>query len=271
MFVAMRLSLLLSIEGTGRLLPASYQYPLSSAIYKIIGRVDSEYATFLHEHGYRKENSLKAFKLFTFSDIGTPFENNGDRLLLKGADARLTVCFHIPEAADNFVRGIFLGQDIEVADSRSKVVFHVRQVEVLRPWDSDAQPDESKEATLQPASPIVVGITNDEGKYNFLYPGDARYAPALLHHLTEKYRVVYGDEAADNDFRKVEVTVINAGMAKSRLITIKAGTSAETQIRGFTKFRLRVKGPARVIDLAMNVGVGIYTSQGFGCVNVISA
>lgn len=266
----MRFLLQLNIEGAGRMIPANYQYPMSAAVYKIMNSADGEYAAFLHEHGYRKEDSLKTFKLFSFSDLTTPFENKGDRLILKGSEARLTVCFHIPEAAGNFVRGLFLNQYIELADSRSKVVFHVRQVEMQQPWCNGMQPDEAAEAVLQPASPVVVGVTNGEGNYDFLYPNDARYTLALQHHWKEKYRVVYGNETAETDFRKLEITVINAGMAKSRLITIKAGTNAQTQIRGFTKFRLQVKAPVRVIELAMNAGIGAYCSLGFGCVNMVN-
>lgn len=55
-------------------LPLNYQYPLSAVIYKILRRADQEYASFLHETGYRAANSLKSFKLFTFSDIKTPFK-----------------------------------------------------------------------------------------------------------------------------------------------------------------------------------------------------
>ncbi len=57
------------------LIPFNYQYPLSSAIYKIIQRADAGFAAFLHDTGYGE--GYKSFKLFTFSDVRTPFVRRG--------------------------------------------------------------------------------------------------------------------------------------------------------------------------------------------------
>ncbi|MEJ7683839.1 MAG: CRISPR-associated endoribonuclease Cas6 [Segetibacter sp.] len=55
---------------------------------------------------------------------------------------------------------------------------------------------------------------------------------------------------------------------QSRLVTIKAGTNAETKIRGYTKFRLEVIAPDEMIELALGAGLGLYNAQGMGCVEV---
>src|SRR4051794_13075965 len=114
----MRLKLTLQTLHHPAFLPFNYQYPLSSAIYKIIRSADKEFATFLHNKGYGE--GYKSFKLFTFSDIKTSFIKNGDRMQLQNDHAELLVCFYIPQAAENFIKGLFLNQRLEIADHKSK-------------------------------------------------------------------------------------------------------------------------------------------------------
>ncbi len=65
----MRFKLFLASQTAGAIIPINYQYPLSAAIYRILAKVDADYATFLHEKGYVVGEGLKHFKLFTFSDL----------------------------------------------------------------------------------------------------------------------------------------------------------------------------------------------------------
>ena len=266
----MRLKInLISGSNVGKvIIPINYQYPLSAAIYKIIAQADAVYADFLHEQGYKKENSQKTFKLFTFSDINATFQIKDDRMLMNTNEAYFTVCFHIPEAATNFVKGLFFNQQIDIADKKSKATFTVSKVEILPLWNIPVAPDEVKEVFLKPISPMVVGITNEKNNYDFIPPNDDRFIPALIHHWKEKYRVVYGEEAAEEDLKNIEIAVLNVDKSKSRLLTIKAGTPEETKIRGFVGFQLRVQAKVQVLELALNVGIGVYGSVGFGCVEI---
>src|SRR5581483_7271554 len=127
----MQLNLHLTSNHASSILPINYQYPLSAAIYKIIARADNEYASFLHDKGYAQKDSLKSFKLFSFSDLRMPFTIKGDRLQLLTREAKLQVSFHLPKAAETFIKGLFMNQQIEIADKRSKAVFTVAQVEAL--------------------------------------------------------------------------------------------------------------------------------------------
>ncbi len=117
----MRFKLTLQALNKGNCIPFNYQYPLSSAIYKIIQSANSEFATFLHDKGYG--DGHKSFKLFTFSDIKTSFTKNGDRMQLQNGHAELLVCFYVPEAAENFIKGLFLNQQLQIADHKSKLLF----------------------------------------------------------------------------------------------------------------------------------------------------
>ena len=64
----MRFKLQLEVNKNvfGNRLPINYQYEQSAVIYRILARADKDYATWLHENGYRMENG-KTFKFFSYS------------------------------------------------------------------------------------------------------------------------------------------------------------------------------------------------------------
>lgn len=261
----MQFLLTLHASGEQHVIPVNYQYPLSAAIYRILQSADSEYAAFLHNTGYRQAHSLKSFKLFTFSDIKTAFRLNGDRMHLLDRQAQLLVSFHLPLAAEKFIQGIFFNQRLEIADRKSKTVFTISQVEALSHSITEKQ-----SIVLQPISPLVCGKKNDKDQYEFLSPEHPDFIPRLLFNWKEKYSTVYGAEAAEVEFNTVKMEVIfYANPPKSRLITIKANTDAETKIRGFLNFRLKPTAGKQAVELLLDAGAGLYNSQGMGCLEVI--
>jgi CRISPR-associated endoribonuclease Cas6 len=261
----MRLKLTLQTVHKPALLPFNYQYPLSSAIYKIIQSADSEFATFLHDKGYGEGH--KRFKLFTFSDIKTSFIKNEDRMQLQNGYAELLVCFYVPQAAENFIKGLFQNQQLQIADNKSKTTFQITQVESL-----PSNHNHKLIKVLQPISPLVVGKKNQWGHYDYRSPQDKDFEDCLLHNWIEKLTATgnAGEDTLQNLRQKVSVRVLLfPHPPQSRLITIKGGTDAETKIRGYTKFRLEVTAPDEMIELALGAGLGLYNAQGMGCVEVV--
>jgi len=264
----MHFLLKLSTSRAQQQLPLNYQYPVSAVIYRILQQADSAYAGFLHDAGYKQKDSMKTFKLFTFSDLKTPFRIIGDRLQLLTRQVELIVSFHLPQAAENFIKGIFLNQQIEIGDKRSRVIFLVDQVEALPLLLTN---DDVQEVILQPLSAVVAGIKNEKGHYTFLSPDHPDFVPQLIYNWKEKYATVYGAEQVAIAFADTAMEVIfYTNPPKSRLITIKADTPAETKIRGFVNFGLKVRGEREALELLLNAGVGVYNSLGMGGVEVIS-
>lgn len=246
-------------------IPVNYQYPLASAIYKILQNADAQYSSFLHETGYGK-----GFKLFTFSDIKCPFKIDGDRLILLSNKIETVVCFHLPMAAEAFIKGLFLSQQIDIADRKSKTSFTVEQVESLASPLDLFQKDEEIEVLLRPLSPVVCGLKNENRNYTFLSPTDYRYEEMLFVNWKEKCKAVFENEAAEQIMANAFIQVLfYKNPPKSRLITIKAGTDAETRIRGFNNFEIKMKGKKEAVELLLNSGVGLYNAQGMGCVEVV--
>lgn len=258
----MRFLLTLASLNPCQRLTLNYQYPLSAAIYKIMQRADEAYASFLHEQGYGY--GAKTFKLFTFSDLRTPFDIKGDRLIMRTNKASLTICFHVPDAAENFIRGLFMDQQLDIADSRDKASFLVQQVsaEQLPVIDNGRM-------LLQPISPVVVGRKNERGNYDYVSPEDADFARLLTNNLLEKC-VAAGNVGEDELQGLKKIVRIQPVFLKQpprhRLLTIKAGTDAETKVRGYDKFHLWIQAPAAVITMALDAGIGMHNAMGMGCV-----
>lgn len=259
----------LTLSGPrGQLIPINYQYPLSACIYKIIERADAAYSLFLHEKGHTVGESLKAFKLFTFSNLSMPCKRVDDRLMIQSNDTEMHIAFHIPETAEKFVIGVFKDQRVEIADKYSKAAFTVRQVEALPGINHPkGNPEEMTQATLQPLSPIVVGHKNERGHYTYLSPDHPDFIHWLLHNVAEKMAAV-GMEPSLIEKVYIE-TSWNSSGPKSRLITIKEGTTAETKVKGFTNFHIKVAAPACVLELILGTGFGQLNSQGLGFVKIL--
>jgi CRISPR-associated endoribonuclease Cas6 len=255
-----RLLLTLSREQEKQKIPINYQYPLSAAIYHIISKGDAAYASFLHEKGYGK-----GFKFFCFSQINCPFKIEGDRLRLLYNELSFYVSFHLPEAMESFVKGLFQSQQVDIADKKSKASFTVKSVESIPNPLQGHKENEIVSFQLSPLSPVVAGLQNEKGNYEFLSPEDLRFAPGIVYNWREKIKACYDDVISNAALLMVDLEFMK-NPPKSRLITIKADTDAETKIRGWMNFGLKVTGEKRFVELLLDAGTGVYNSQGMGMV-----
>lgn len=245
------------------LIPVNYSYPLSAAVYRIISKGDSAYAAFLHEEGYGK-----GFKLFTFSEIRCPFKIEDDRMRLLSNELYFYICFHLPRAMESFVKGLFLSESITIADQQSKAIFTVKSVESLSNPLQQHQDNELVNVLLQPLSPVVAGLQNEKGNYDFLSPEDSRFAESIVYNWRNKIATCYDEPTASAALLIIEIMPVKQPF-KSRLITVKSGTPEETKIRGWRNFGLKVTGERRFVEILMNAGAGVYNSMGCGCVEVV--
>lgn len=243
-------------------MPINYQYPLSSAIYRILAKGDTEYAQFLHEKGYGK-----GFKLFSFSQLVFPFKIEGDRMKLLIDEVTFQIAFHLPKAMENFVKGLFKSERIDIADKKSKVSFSVKSVESLHNPLQRHKENEIIEVQLKPLSPIVIGLRSDDGKYDFQSPDNIEFVDGIIYNWRNKIESCFDEQVAASAFLLAEIIPMKTQF-KSRLITIKAGAKEETKIRGWMNFGLKVTAEKRFVDLLLNSGAGVYNAQGMGFVEV---
>ncbi|MCO6478217.1 MAG: CRISPR-associated endoribonuclease Cas6 [Phaeodactylibacter sp.] len=256
------------VKEPGQLLPLSYQYELSSWIYKLIGSSDSEFGDFLHTRGYASGN--KRFKLFTFSNLYVPpkYEILGDRMKVYSRSISFVASFLVEEAAQGMILGLFREQELQLGDRISRLALVVQQVEALPP------PEIKGPATrLRATSPILVSEpeAREGGKlwHNYLHPAEEQYERYFIQNLKQKY------EAA-RKHQLVEPLNIDQPMAfrllsnkpKKRGIRIKAFTPAETKVIGYL-YDFEITAPPELVRLGMMAGFGGENALGFGAVKVI--
>jgi CRISPR-associated endoribonuclease Cas6 len=259
----MRFKITLNRTGRQRMLPMDYQYYLSAWIYKVIGKADREFSNFLHTEGYSL--GYKQFKLFNYSPLnfGRPslwkekalFEIRTDQLLL-------TVSFHLAEAAEKFIIGLFNNQQVYIGDQFNGLDLVVSQVERL------PEPEMKSTMNYRAVSPVVISLKDETDKYaQYLSPADASYNDLIRQNIWNKYNSVPNIEKLPEDL-SFQFKLKGEPKSKSKLITIKPYTPEQSKVRGFV-FDFSLTCPAEIHQLILAAGIGEKNSMGFGWVEVV--
>ncbi len=249
-------------------IPVNYSYPLSAWIYHTIADGNHEFAKFLHDTGFITGN--RQYKLFTFSDLRFPpkgFKVEGDRLHILNGECRLTLSFQAPQALENFVMGLFRGQEFSIGDRTSQTRFKVETVE-LQPL-----PAFGDTAKFRCLSPILVSKERPNSRNaEYLEPDHPDFGKILSDNLINKLTAAISGGLLDAQARmaeqEVNIKIRLLNTPKSRLMVIKAGTPQQTKIKGYT-FDFEIKAPSELIKIGYNAGFGEKNALGLGCVQTI--
>lgn len=261
----MRFRLILEVnrKAFGDILPINYQYEQSSAVYKILSRVDKSYSTWLHDRGYMLDSGKK-FKLFTYSRFKINKRRiipDTDRLQILSNTIEWQISFLPEESNNNFILGILMDQVFEIGDHISKVQFIIRNVEVL------PSPEFLDDMTFRTMSPMCIQYINPETKEKkYLSPNDKRAKFLLLNGLNDRYLSYYG-KALNFSIDNCSLDILD--IPKSHLITIRANSQNPIQVRGFI-CTFKIHAPKELLQLMYESGAGYLCAQGFGCLRIIS-
>ncbi len=259
----MRIKLSLRPVSNAKAVPVNYQYPLSAAIYKILDKASPEYATFLHDQGYTAPSG-RLMKLFTFSRLWIPgvrFHNNA----LYGSDAhwRFQIASPMHETfVQNFVLGLFEAQTIDIAGCGLRAEFVVELVETL------PQPEFTDAMRFKCLSPITAStVREDHGKLGIRYytANDPDLPEAIRKNLLQKHEIIHNAPPYDDH---LEFSFEGKDHPKSKLITIKEGTPAETKIKALETY-FTLQGNPELMQTAWQCGVGEHNAQGFGMIDLV--
>ncbi len=112
----MRIKLTLFPANGKVILPVSYNYFLTSLIYKIIKNSSEDYSRFLHDEGYKIEESKKGFKLFTYSMLTSKkFKIGGEKIIFLNSHVQWQISSPLDNFIQHLVTGVFAeGQEIEI-------------------------------------------------------------------------------------------------------------------------------------------------------------
>ena len=257
----MRFKLTLNRTTRQRMLPMDYQYYISAWIYKVLKQANAEFAEFLHQKGYGKDEA-KLYKLFCFSrlNFGRPKLWKEKKLFeIAAENIVLSISFDVPEAATNFIKGIFQSQEFFIGDRFNGIDFKVTGVELL----PEPEFTETVKYTLQ--TPWVVSVKTETDKHaQYLQPNNEQFEPLAIKHITEKYnntrpnaQPVLPDEIK---FKRI------TDFKKSGLL-IKPGTPRQTRVVG-SVFGFELTAPAEIHKMIWGAGVSEKSSGGFGWVEV---
>lgn len=246
----------------GNVLPANYQYELSSWIYKVISRADHEYSDFLHEKGFALGS--RKFKMFTFSQMDLrPYQISGNEIRLLGKEVSLIVRFLVDSSLEHFIKGLFMDQHFGLGASgtNNTVDFQVSGVE------TKAAPPFTQTMRYQCLSPIVTSTKRDDGSVAYLSPEALEYARIFIQNLQRKQSALavhHGEtEIPEKTTFPFSFRLLNTPRKKG--VTIKANTREETKVIGYL-FHFELTTPVELHEIGYYAGFGEKNSMGFGCV-----
>lgn len=253
----LKLEVLHSVKGNA--MPINYQYELSSAIYKIIAKSDMNFAQWLHDNGFEYNN--KNFKLFSYSWLNVPrytIDKERERLIINSDFVEWHISF-LPEiSTQQFIKGLFEDQFIEISDNISGVIFKVKEIQLMPTIEY------ASEMEFITISPICVSFRNEFGSTDYLSPKAPNYKEGLLSGLLSKYSAFYGDDC--QMVQNIDFQVI--GQFKPVLVKIKANTPAQTFVKAYN-YRFKLSLPEPLMHIAYNCGLGEKCSMGFGMIKVV--
>lgn len=227
-------------------LPTHYNHILQGFIYN---NINADLAEFLHEKGYILKN--RNFKLFTYSNILTKGQVKNSKLFF-GKNVEWVVKSPIPEFINSF--GTYILQKDDLRLGNNKVTINQTLL--------SKQKVECEEIAVKTLSPIVAYSTfakENGSKYTcYFSPHENDFSRIIKENIIKKYTAFYGDLGKDVEFTIQQISNVNLNIVYYKDFLIKGYSG---------KFKIR--GDKRLLELALDAGVGSKNSQGFGCIQQI--
>lgn len=261
----LKLSLLPMQNQQSIAVPINYNYPIHSAIYKLLAKVAPDYATWLHDHGYASENQRR-MKMFVFSKLDIPRVRRVKRTLEGRSDQLWILHIASPmedEFIQNFVLSLFEKQHIEIGGKQAVGRFQINSVEAI------PEPTFKSSMRGKTCSPLIVSKRREDGSTHYLRVTDADLSSALRNNLVQKYQIAYNHPLHNTSFQ-IEFDseyISRKGERIYKLITIKEGSREQTQYKGI-EAPFSLTGTPELLQIAWHCGLGEKNAMGFGMVDL---
>lgn len=229
-------------------LPIHYNHLVQAALYNSI---DAELADFLHSKGYSHEK--RTFKLFSFSRLRGKFElDKKNEQIIFDNQISLTISSPVERFCESLTHTLL---------TNGKIRFGANEVEVSKVF-AENMCVKNNTIKVQALSPIVLYSTllrPDGRKYTCYYqPLEPDYNRLLTENLKKKYRAFWNSEPPTG-----ELDAQTIGVPKMNLVKYKG-----TIIKGYSG-KLLLSGPQKLLQMAVDAGIGSKNSQGFGCIKLL--
>ncbi|MEG1188190.1 MAG: CRISPR-associated endoribonuclease Cas6 [Bacteroidales bacterium] len=246
-------------EAFGNILPVSYQFELSSCIYKKLTENKKEYNEWLEMNGFIADNNIK-HKLFSLSNFYIPkIKVEEDRLHVLARKVQFWISFLPERGTAEFIKKILTNQVLLIGDRKTQVEFVTESIEEINKVDFP------KSIDYLSLSPIVVSSLRQNKSVEYISPEDLNYSQTLMNILLDKYRHFYGHDFPHQPDYSFELL----STPKRKGIFIKRFTEEETKIIGYM-YKFRFKAHPALHHLIYNTGLGDKVGLGFGCVEILN-
>ncbi|MFZ7103601.1 MAG: CRISPR-associated endoribonuclease Cas6 [Peptococcaceae bacterium] len=228
-------------------LPIDYNHIVQSMLYH---NISPELAVLLHDQGFQYGG--RKFKLFTFSKIMGEYRfAEAAREIVFSERFSLIVTSPLAEFCQQLGNYMMLQEKV-------RLLKHFVKVEKLNITTTEIDEPRACFTTLSPITIYSTFAKPGGGKYTcYFEPGEKEFVTQLEANLRKKYYLLYEKEAP-----AIPVCMDFQGRPKRHIIKYK-----DFMIKGYSgKFTLH--GPAELLQLALEAGVGSKNSQGFGCLKL---
>lgn len=241
---------IITFECDNLKLPIHYNHIVQGFIYKNI--FDDNFREFLHEKGFELDG--RSFKLFTFSQIyGEYTYNREEKTIVFKDKIRLMVSSVVDDFNNEFLKSCLFSKNLELDHQPIKVIS----------IDVEENKKDIDKAIIKTLSPITVYSTvslNGKKRTIYYFPEDSLFHKHIKTNIIRKAQIIYNEsfEKANFIIKPVSKDKISKNIMYFKNFIVK-GSSGIFEIRG----------DERLINTALNCGIGGKNSQGFGCVKLI--
>ena len=254
------LSLVLSVksESFGSVLPVSYQYELSAAVYRRIRENFELYLHWLSSNGFAPIDDCRN-RLFSFSNLYIPrIRVEYDRLHILVKRVQMWISFLPVRGTHEFVKQLFSGETFVLGDRRSRVELEVEDI-VECP-----APEFGEEAEYLALSPIVFMVARPNRSMEYVGPDYPGYADCFYRSVLGKYEKIFG-RPFDGD---TGFSWSLLSEPKRKGIFMMRFTPEESKVIGYMyKFKLSMSPILH--QIMYETGIGEKVNLGFGCVEIL--
>lgn len=222
-------------------LPIAYNHIIQKSIYNIL---DSEYASKLHDLGYKYKN--KIFKLFNFSKLEIQnkiIKNN--KITIQSGKVELIISSIDEEFIFKIISGFIEHKCLKFKEGILKVneVYSKKQLNRER-------------AVVLTVSPVVVVKPTRESRTEFYSPKDKEFLSSIKNNIIAKYISFYNEEYKG----VLNIEILDENNIRKKIDKYK-NWIYEGYLGGFI-----IEGDTKIVELAYSCGLGSKNSQGFGCI-----
>ncbi len=239
-----RIKVTLKIEK-GSVIPFDYQYYLASMVYRVLEKVNKEYAFEIHKP--------KKYKHYTFSYLMCNKRAISDKGLVF-LDDEISFFFSSPnrKMVADFVNGLLLSQEVKIC--RLKGI--ISEIKVL------GKKDIKNKCVLGTLTPIVVRkpVCSRKGVKGIeLDPKNPEFFERLKNNLLNRFNDFY-----DEDVEEKEINFKLLAEPKQKRHKIKT-----EYYRCYFLPRFEITGDPKIIEYGYEAGLGEKNAMGFGMVKMI--